>query len=145
MRRLIWYKALPALLAVLVGWLLAAVLSKDANEERREKAQGQGGQGADDSGSWWGASGNGKAKLKNEVPKGATGAKPAVDAGTNRRACGCAPCIALLLWVPSSPPPRSSSTNGTGSFRAPFPPPSCIPARVVLFPPSPFLQARWRV
>ena len=97
-RCLIWYKALPALLAVLVGWLLAAVLSKDANEERREKAQGQGGQGADDSGSWWGASGNGKAKLKNEVPKGATGAKPAVNAQTGR-AC---------RWARFVPPPPIS-------------------------------------
>ena len=87
-RSLIWYKSFPAILAILVAWVLTVVnMPKEGSESggggggqrpppggREGFSGGSDGAGGDGGGSssWWGGSG-GKAKLKSEVPKGATG------------------------------------------------------------------------
>ena len=62
------------MIAVLLAWILL-VLNFGGLQQEPHGGSGQGGKSGtsegDDS-SWW-AGGNAKAKLKNEVPKGATG------------------------------------------------------------------------
>ncbi|GAX73241.1 hypothetical protein CEUSTIGMA_g695.t1 [Chlamydomonas eustigma] len=68
-----WYKAIPAVLAVIIGWVLAVVNSpkegrQDSNSKSESSNSGHGTNGNSSNSSWWG-----KAKQKTEVPKGASG------------------------------------------------------------------------